>query len=142
MRPNISSIRMLGCWMDNGRWVKWLKAQREITSYRNDIATYWLIRERERGKTSSMLWITTKRYNCPSNLSMGDEGGLKGGWWSGKMRVTQSGRCNQAELKSLRNRAINLFCYVLIEKLSYLKFQGTQVKSKHMKYKLMNVSSR
>lgn len=43
---------------------KWLKAQREITGHRGDIATYRSIRE-----ASLVVGITTKRYNCPGDLS-------------------------------------------------------------------------
>lgn len=47
---------------------KWSKAQREITGHRGDIATYRSIRE-----ASLVVGITTKRYNCPGDLSMGGE---------------------------------------------------------------------
>jgi len=42
------------------RAIKWLKAQREITGHRSDIATH-----RSRREISS--WLTTKRYNCPND---------------------------------------------------------------------------
>lgn len=49
-----------------GRGAKWLKAQREITGHRGDIATYRSIRE-----ASLVVGLTTKRYNCPRDLSVG-----------------------------------------------------------------------